>query len=63
MSPYRQYGPNNHAGTPGIARTGIPNVIIDLEKQMHNAAGSPDFGKAIALRDRIKKLNERLAGK
>ncbi|MDD1690161.1 MAG: UvrB/UvrC motif-containing protein [Methanoregula sp.] len=38
-------------------------MIIDLEKQMHNAAGSPDFGKAIALRDRIKKLNERLAGK
>jgi excinuclease UvrABC helicase subunit UvrB len=30
---------------------------------MHDAAESLDFEKAIALRDQIKKLNERLAGK
>jgi len=41
----------------------IPNVLIDLEKQMRDAAESLDFEKAIALRDQIKKLNERLRGK
>jgi len=40
----------------------IPNVLIDLEKQMRDAAESLDFEKAIALRDQIKKLNERLGG-
>jgi len=39
----------------------IPNVLIDLEKQMRDAAESLDFEKAIALREQIKKLNERLA--
>ncbi len=41
----------------------IPNVLIDLEKQMRDAAESLDFEKAIALREQIKKLNERLRGK
>ncbi|MCX6692738.1 MAG: excinuclease ABC subunit UvrB [Methanoregula sp.] len=43
----------------------IPNVTIELEKQMRDAAENLDFERAIALRDQIKKLNERLraAGK
>jgi len=38
----------------------IPNVTIELEKQMRDAAENLDFERAIALRDQIKKLNERL---
>ncbi|MDD1693746.1 MAG: UvrB/UvrC motif-containing protein, partial [Methanoregula sp.] len=49
--------------TKHVPRPEIPNVIIDLEKQMRDAAESLDFEKAIALRDQIKKLNERLSGK
>jgi excinuclease ABC subunit B len=49
--------------TKHVPKTEIPNVIIDLEKQMRDAAESLDFEKAIALRDQIRKLNERLAGK
>ena len=43
----------------------IPNVTIELEKQMRDAADNLDFERAIALREQIKKLNERLraAGK
>ena len=41
----------------------IPNVVIELEKQMQDAAEMLDFEKAIALRDQIKKLNERMSGK
>jgi len=36
-------------------------VVIELEKQMQDAADNLDFERAIALRDQIKKLNERLA--
>jgi excinuclease ABC subunit B len=49
--------------TKHVPRNEIPNVVIDLEKQMRDAAEDLDFEKAIALRDQIKKLNERLAGK
>ncbi|NMB78375.1 MAG: excinuclease ABC subunit UvrB [Methanomicrobiales archaeon] len=51
--------------TKHIPKTDIPNVVIDLEKQMRDAAENLDFEKAIALRDQIRKLNERLgeAGK
>jgi excinuclease ABC subunit B len=35
-------------------------VVIELEKQMRDAADSLDFERAIALREQIKKLNERL---
>ncbi|MDO9549922.1 MAG: excinuclease ABC subunit UvrB [Methanoregula sp.] len=51
--------------TKHVPRSDIPNVIIDIEKQMRDAADSLDFERAIALRDQIKKLNERLkdAGK
>ena len=40
----------------------IPNVTIELEKQMRDAAENLDFERAIALRDQIKKLNLRLKG-
>jgi excinuclease ABC subunit B len=46
--------------TKHVPRTEIPNVIIDIEKQMRDAAENLDFERAIALRDQIKKLNERL---
>jgi len=51
--------------TKHVPKNEIPNVIIDIEKQMRDAADSLDFERAIALRDQIKKLNERLkdAGK
>jgi len=40
----------------------IPNVTIELEKQMRDAAENLDFERAIALRDQIKRLNIRLKG-
>jgi excinuclease ABC subunit B len=46
--------------TRHVPRTEIPNVIIELEKQMRDAAESLDFERAIALREQIKKLNERI---
>ena len=46
--------------TKYLPKAEIPNVIIDLEKQMRDAADSLDFERAIALRDQIKKLHERL---
>ncbi|PKL65266.1 MAG: excinuclease ABC subunit B [Methanomicrobiales archaeon HGW-Methanomicrobiales-3] len=49
--------------TKHIPKSDIPNVIIDLEKQMRDAAENLDFERAIALRDQIRKFNERLAGK
>ena len=51
--------------TRHVPRTEIPNVVIELEKQMRDAAESLDFERAIALREQIKKLNERIreAGK
>jgi excinuclease ABC subunit B len=47
--------------TKHIPKREIPNVVIELEKQMRDAADRLDFEKAIALRDQVKKLNERLA--
>ncbi|HOX35444.1 MAG TPA: excinuclease ABC subunit UvrB [Methanoregulaceae archaeon] len=48
--------------TKHVPKNEIPNVVIELEKQMRDAAESLDFERAIALRDQIKKLNARLAG-
>ncbi|MFA4878215.1 MAG: excinuclease ABC subunit UvrB [Methanoregula sp.] len=48
--------------TKHVPKTEIPNVVIELEKQMRDAAENLDFERAIALRDQIKKLNERLGG-
>ena len=46
--------------TKHVPRNEIPNVVIELEKQMRDAAENLDFERAIALREQIKKLNERL---
>ena len=46
--------------TKYVPKAEIPNVIIELEKQMRDAADNLDFERAIALRDQVKKLNERL---
>jgi excinuclease ABC subunit B len=42
--------------TKHVPKSEIPNVTIELEKQMRDAAENLDFERAIALRDRIKKL-------
>ncbi|OPX62861.1 MULTISPECIES: excinuclease ABC subunit UvrB [unclassified Methanoregula] len=47
--------------TKHVPKTEIPNVVIELEKQMQDAAENLDFERAIALRDQIRKLNDRLA--
>jgi excinuclease ABC subunit B len=47
--------------TKHVPKNEIPNVVIELEKQMQDAADNLDFERAIALRDQIRKLNERLA--
>ncbi|WAC05744.1 MAG: excinuclease ABC subunit UvrB [Methanoregula sp.] len=51
--------------TKHVPKSEIPNVTIELEKQMRDAAENLDFERAIAIREQIKKLNERLksAGK
>ncbi len=46
--------------TKHVPKAEIPNVVIEIEKQMRDAADNLDFERAIALRDQIKKLNERL---
>jgi excinuclease ABC subunit B len=47
--------------TKHVPKNEIPNVVIELEKQMQDAADNLDFERAIALRDQIRKLNERMA--
>lgn len=46
--------------TKHIPKMEIPNVLIELESQMREAAEKLDFEKAINLRDTIKKLRERM---
>ena len=46
--------------TRHMPKAEIPNVVIELEKQMRDAADNLDFERAIALREQVKKLNERL---
>ena len=43
-----------------LTQSQIPNVVIELEKQMRDCADNLDFERAIALREQVKKLNERL---
>ena len=43
-----------------VPRKEIPNLVIELDAQMREAAESLDFEKAIVIRNRIKGLNERL---
>ena len=46
--------------TKHVPKKDIPNVVIELEKQMRDAAESLDFERAIALREQVKNLYERL---
>jgi excinuclease ABC subunit B len=46
--------------TKHIPKREIPNLIIELEAEMKLAANLLDFERAIALRDKIKKMEERL---
>lgn len=46
-----------------LPRAQLPNLIIQLEKEMRDAAEKLDFEKAIALRDRALRLKQRLDGK
>ena len=46
--------------TKHIPKSDIPNMIIELEAQMEEAADRLDFEYAIELRDRAKKLKERI---
>ena len=46
--------------TKSIPKKQIPNVVIELEAEMKEAAERLEFERAIALRDRIRKLKERL---
>ncbi|WP_321504527.1 excinuclease ABC subunit UvrB [uncultured Methanoregula sp.] len=49
--------------TKHIPKNEIPNVVIELEKEMRDAAERLDFERAIAVREQIKQLHARLSGK
>ena len=42
-----------------VPKQEIPNLIIELEAEMREAAERLEFERAIALRDTIRKLEER----
>jgi excinuclease ABC subunit B len=44
--------------TRHIPKSDIPNVIIELEAEMNEAADRLDFERAIQLRDTIRKLEK-----
>jgi excinuclease ABC subunit B len=46
--------------TKHIPKKDIPNLIIELETEMRQAAEKLEFERAIALRDKLKKLKERI---
>lgn len=46
--------------TKHIPKSDIPNLIIELEAQMEEAADRLDFELAIELRDKVKKFKERI---
>jgi len=46
--------------TKHIPKAEIPNLIIELEADMKQAAEELDFERAIALREKLRKLEERL---
>jgi len=47
--------------TKHIPKNEIPNMIIELEAEMREAADRLDFERAIALRDQVKRLMERIS--
>ncbi|GAB7015933.1 excinuclease ABC subunit UvrB [Methanogenium cariaci] len=46
--------------TKHIPRSELPNLIIQVETEMHEAAEQLDFERAIVLREKLKKLNTEL---
>jgi excinuclease ABC subunit B len=46
--------------TRHIPKTDIPNLIVELDAEMHRAAENLDFEGAIVLRDRIRNLKARI---
>jgi excinuclease ABC subunit B len=46
--------------TKHIPKQQIPNLVIELEAEMRQAADELDFERAIAIRDRIKELNKKI---
>ena len=48
--------------TRHIPKKDIPNVVIELETQMHRAAENLDFEEAIRVRDRIRRLKDQEKG-
>jgi len=46
--------------TKHIPKKDIPNLIIELEKEMQDAADNLEFEKAIIIRDKINKLKQKL---
>jgi excinuclease ABC subunit B len=49
--------------TKHIPKKDIPNMIIELDAQMREAAEVLDFERAIALRDRVGRLKQRIEEK
>ena len=49
--------------TKHVPKKDIPNVIIQLESEMNEAADKLDFERAIFLRDQIKNFKQRLEKK
>ena len=47
----------------GIALEALPELIDQLEAKMKDAAKKLDFEEAANLRDRVKKLRQKLVGK
>jgi excinuclease ABC subunit B len=47
--------------TKHIPKNEIPNVVIELEAEMNEAADRLDFERAIELRERIRRLRERVS--
>ena len=48
--------------TRHIPKSDIPNVIIELETEMNEAANSLEFERAIQLRDTIRRLEKKIKG-
>ncbi|HZX44945.1 MAG TPA: excinuclease ABC subunit UvrB [Candidatus Nanoarchaeia archaeon] len=46
--------------TKHIPKQDIPNLVIELEIEMRQAADSLDFERAIALREQVKRLKDRI---
>lgn len=46
--------------TKHIPKTDIPNVIIELDAEMREAADRLDFERAIQVRELIKKLEKEI---